>query len=205
MAENGLLPSACSHGRAACGTSALPPISEPTDYFKEPITGSGKVPRRRGRDAEQKPGFGIVGRRVPCRKRRRRHAERRDFARHGYVRCSPRQFQQYGQAGRGNLIGANGCLKAIQQRLPLGGIGALRAAEMAYVVALVHELGGRELHRGARGRRETRRHVGEPGDQFDRRDQKAKPNTRTDRLAERTDVNDASIPVERRERRRGPT
>src|SRR5262245_31035364 len=41
------------------------------------------------------------------------------------------KFQQYGQTGRGNLIGGHGCLKAVPQRLPLGGIGAFRAAEMA--------------------------------------------------------------------------
>jgi hypothetical protein len=57
-----------------------------------------------------------------------------------------------------HLIGAGGCKKAIQQRLPLGGVGALRAAEMAYIVVLVHELSGRELHRGASWRSETRRH-----------------------------------------------
>jgi hypothetical protein len=77
--------------------------------------------------------------------------------------------------------------------MPLGGIGALGAPEMAHIVALVHEFGGCELHRGARGRRETRCHLREPRDQVDRRNQKAKPNSRTDRLAERTDVNDARI------------
>jgi hypothetical protein len=56
--------------------SSLPLISEPTDYFKEPITGSSKVPRRRGCDTEQKPGLSVVGRRIPCRKRCRRLAER---------------------------------------------------------------------------------------------------------------------------------
>ena len=81
-------------------------------------------------------------------------------------------FSSTAKPGRGDAISADGCLKTIQQRLPLGGIGALGPPEMAHIVALVHELGGCELHRGARWRRETRCHLREPRDQFDRRDQK---------------------------------
>jgi hypothetical protein len=39
--------------------------AEPTDYFEQPITGSSQVFRRRGRDAKQKPGLGVVSRYIP--------------------------------------------------------------------------------------------------------------------------------------------
>src|SRR6185312_17393574 len=126
------------------------------------------------------------------------------FACNGQIRRPPRQFQQHSQAGSSDAIGACGCLKTIQKRPPLGGIGAFGAPEMAHIVALVHEFGGCELYRWARGRRETGGHLREPRYQFDRCDQKAKPNSRTDRLAERTDMNDTLITVERRERRCSP-
>ena len=164
--------------------SALPLISEPTDYFKELITDWSKVPRRRGGNTQQKPGIGAIRRRIPGRKRRWSHAERRDLACDGHVRCFPRQFQQHGQAGRSKAIGADARLKTIQQRLPLRGIDSFGAPEMAHIVALTHELGSRELHHGDRWRREACCHLREPRDQFDRRDQKAEPNSRADRLAE---------------------
>ena len=106
----------------------------------------------------------------------------------------------HGQTGCRNMLSADRCSNTIQNRLPLGGIDSFGAPEVADIVARMHELGGRELYRGPRCRRETCCHFGELRGQCDWCDEKVEPKGRADRLAERADVDDASVPVEGRGR-----
>lgn len=90
-------------------------------------------------------------------------------------------------------------MRGISHGLQLGkqcmaptGIRALHAAQMAQVMSVAHESCRCQLHGGAGSRRETHDCFGEARNQGRRCDDEAESKRRADRLAERTDVDDAS-------------
>lgn len=103
--------------------------------------------------------------------------------------------KQYRKAGRTRWI-SHGLQFGVQGIAPVG-VHALHAAQMSHVVSIVHEFGCCQLYGRAWGRRKAHDCLGKLRNQRGWRDDEAKSQRGTDRLAERTDVDDATGTVQR--------
>ena len=118
--------------------------SEAIDDPKKTVAGSGEMLLRGCRDTEQQTGSRRSRRRIPKRQRRGRQSECQHFSGNGLVQCAVRQWQQRGQTGDRDILGARP--KVFDQRVALGCVDSLSASEMPHIVAFAQELRDRELN-----------------------------------------------------------